>query len=165
MTRTIRSVAFVVVVAGTVGIAIPWGLVAWADGRLALGLGKARLVALAPTIAGVAVYLASAVHLTVRGNGIPAPVDPTRNLVVSGPYGLVRNPMYVAGSLFFCGLAVLADSGVLLLYALLALVVYYPVLVRLEERALRHRFGRAYDAYCARVPRWLPSLELQRHDG
>lgn len=163
--RALRSTAFVVLVAGGVGVAIPTLLLYLADGRLALGLGKARLLGLIPILAGAAVYLACVVQLTVRGIGIPAPMEPTRVLVVSGPYALVRNPMYVAASLFFAGIAVLADSAILLFYGLIVISIYYPWLVCLEERALAQRFGAAYTDYCGRVPRWLPTLPQRDKPG
>jgi protein-S-isoprenylcysteine O-methyltransferase Ste14 len=38
------------------------------------------------------------------------------------------------------------------------LVYFHLAVVRFEEPALRSQFGAGYDAYCRRVPRWLPRL-------
>lgn len=76
-------------------------------------------------------------------------------LVTGGIYARIRNPRYVEG--WF----VLAAGALLCNYlAVWVLLVIYPALiwanVLLEERELRARFGEAYDAYCRRVPRFIP---------
>ena len=82
----------------------------------------------------------------------------TRPLVESGPYAAMRNPLYVANILIAAGFT--AGSG-LLWYAptlALLLLIHYHLVVLCEERGLRERHGAAYDAYCSRVPRWLPNF-------
>jgi protein-S-isoprenylcysteine O-methyltransferase Ste14 len=77
-------------------------------------------------------------------------------LVVTGPFAIIRHPMYAG--------LVLASLGALLLYrtwATLFFVVQLPTLVaraRLEEKALAAEFGPAWEAYRARVPGWMPHL-------
>jgi protein-S-isoprenylcysteine O-methyltransferase Ste14 len=158
----VKTAAFVLLYVGAVAVGIPALLVWWADGRLALGLGQARYLALAPMLAGVAFYLYCTAYLAAHGREIPAPLDPTRQLICSGPYAVMRNPMYVAASLYFCGLAVLFDSGVLVAYALLMMSAYWAGVVFLEEPALAQRFGPAFADYCRQTPRWFPAL---RHLG
>jgi protein-S-isoprenylcysteine O-methyltransferase Ste14 len=128
-----------------------------ADGRLALGLGGARFVGIVPMFGGLIAYLYCTAHLSGRGQGVPAPFDPTQHLVASGPYAIVRNPMYVAASLYFMGFAILFDSGILLGYALLMTTAYWCGVVLLEEPALARRFGPAFREYCRQTPRWIPS--------
>lgn len=76
-------------------------------------------------------------------------------LVTSGIYRFTRNPMYVGDVLILLAVVVffsnpLGVAGVVLF------VVWMEVLqIPAEERALRDRFGASYDAYCARVRRWL----------
>ena len=53
-----------------------------------------------------------------------------------------------------------AQTGSLLLgpiFVTVGLAIFFPVMLR-EERALAGRFGSAYDAYRARVPRFGPKL-------
>jgi protein-S-isoprenylcysteine O-methyltransferase Ste14 len=154
----LKTAAFVVLYVGTVAIGIPVLLVWLADGRWALGLGSARFFGIVPLIGGLITYLYCTAHLTGRGKGIPAPFDPTQRLVASGPYAMVRNPMYGAASLYFIGLAILLDAGVLLGYAAVMMTGYWVGVVLLEEPALARRFGAAFDEYCRRTPRWFPSL-------
>jgi protein-S-isoprenylcysteine O-methyltransferase Ste14 len=49
------------------------------------------------------------------------------------------------------------SPGVLLYAAALALA-FHLFVVFVEEPGLRRRFGPSYEAYCRRVPRWLPRL-------
>jgi protein-S-isoprenylcysteine O-methyltransferase Ste14 len=154
----VKTAAFLLLYVGAVAIGIPLLLVWWADGRSALGLGAARFVGIVPLIGGLASYLYCTVHLAVRGEGVPAPLDPTQRLVATGPYARVRNPMYGAASLYFLGLAIVSDAGVLLGYAALMMTAYWLGVRFLEEPALARRFGPAFDEYRRRTPRWFPAL-------
>jgi protein-S-isoprenylcysteine O-methyltransferase Ste14 len=111
---------------------------------------------------GAAALIASGVGLiaaAVRAFGRAAtPVEtyrPTAALVESGVFERSRNPMYVALTLMYLGLAVAANNLWLLglLLPLLALM-RYGVVAR-EERYLEARFGERYRAYRSRVRRWL----------
>jgi protein-S-isoprenylcysteine O-methyltransferase Ste14 len=77
------------------------------------------------------------------------------SLVTSGIYRFTRNPMYVGDVLILLAVVVffshpLGLAGVVLFVAWMNLLQ-----IPAEERALRERFGEAYDAYCARVRRWI----------
>ena len=79
-------------------------------------------------------------------------------LVRTGPYRLVRHPIYTGLSLHFVG-ACLATGSLLLIAG--TLLVTYPAFylrARTEERLLRERFGRAYDAYAREVGMLVPLL-------
>jgi protein-S-isoprenylcysteine O-methyltransferase Ste14 len=77
-------------------------------------------------------------------------------LVTSGPFALVRHPMYL-GALF-------AGLGGVLIYrtwTLVFMAVHFLVLVmraRREEEALAAEFGEEWQAYRRRVPGWIPRL-------
>ena len=90
------------------------------------------------------------------GKGTPAPFDPPRRLVVSGPYRVVRNPMYIGAALALAGAALFYQSGTLLGYAALFVLAAHLFVVGYEEPALRQAFGGEYEAYCRRVGRWWP---------
>jgi protein-S-isoprenylcysteine O-methyltransferase Ste14 len=77
-------------------------------------------------------------------------------LITDGIYGRVRNPRYLELILLsFVYVAFANYSGVWLLYALTFPAIHLVVL--LEERELRERFGAEYEEYCRRVPRYVPS--------
>ena len=80
---------------------------------------------------------------------------PAAALVVSGPFRFTRNPLYLARTILYVGLALAMNTAWPLgtLIPLLA-ALHYGIIKR-EERYLHGRFGEAYSAYCARVPRWL----------
>jgi protein-S-isoprenylcysteine O-methyltransferase Ste14 len=80
------------------------------------------------------------------------------DLVTSGLYSHCRNPMYVGNFFLLIGLAVAANSWVFALGGILLGLGMHRAIVAAEEHFLRGKFGAAYDAYCADVPRWVPRL-------
>ena len=74
--------------------------------------------------------------------------------LVRGPYGLSRNPMYVAELLLWLGWSVFYGS-LAVLGGCLVLAAMMRVIVQREERDLEARFGDAYRHYKTGVPRWL----------
>jgi protein-S-isoprenylcysteine O-methyltransferase Ste14 len=99
-----------------------------------------------------------------RGRGTPFPLDAPRNLVTTGPFAVVRNPIMAAEILVIWAEAFYFSSLGILLYAVLATVAGHLSVVYVEEPELRERFGEQYEAYCRRVPRWFPRLRPEnRH--
>jgi protein-S-isoprenylcysteine O-methyltransferase Ste14 len=79
---------------------------------------------------------------------------PSTQIVASGPYRRMRNPMYVAGVLIIGGLALaLASDWILVMLVPTAVVLHYGVVLR-EERYLERKFGDAYRQYREAVPRY-----------
>lgn len=79
-----------------------------------------------------------------------------RQLVQTGPYAVVRNPLYVGNWLVAVGLCVVAQLRWLLLAGpLLALLLYYVVSLA-EEQRLLEQFGDDYLRYCQTTPRFFP---------
>lgn len=76
-------------------------------------------------------------------------------LVEAGPFRFTRNPMYLFGSTWYAGLALmLGQPWSLALLPAVWLATHYGVVLR-EEAFLERHFGDAYRAYATRVPRWL----------
>lgn len=107
-------------------------------------------------LAGVGLALIIwAVVVQYKGGTDPNPFGKTEALVVGGPYGFSRNPIYV-GDLF-------VQAGIALALGWLWGLVLLPVsawvlwrfVIRKEEAFLAERFGETYDAYRARVRRWV----------
>lgn len=80
---------------------------------------------------------------------------PSTALVISGPYRVTRNPIYVAFGLVFLGLACALDNLWLLVLWPFLIVTLDVGVIRREERYLETKFGDAYRAYCRNVRRWL----------
>ena len=81
-------------------------------------------------------------------------LDRPDELVVGGPYAYSRNPMYVAWTLGYVGVALVAGTAWPLLLLPAVLVATQVSVVR-EERSLERRFGAAYRRYRASVRRYL----------
>lgn len=103
-------------------------------------------------------YMGCSYILSSRGRGPFVEFDPPREFVVSGPYRWSRNPIAACllGSLL--GLAIACSSTGVFVYFLLSALLAHVQVVRLEEPLLRKRFGRSYEEYLRRVPRWMPGL-------
>ncbi|HEX2644849.1 MAG TPA: isoprenylcysteine carboxylmethyltransferase family protein [Thermoanaerobaculia bacterium] len=97
-------------------------------------------------------------HLTARILvGLPE-VDAKQEggkLLTEGIYGRIRHPRYVEVMLAFIALALFANYQYLYIFLLVAAALIY-LLVLIEERELRERFGEAYVEYSRRVPRFVP---------
>lgn len=107
---------------------------------------------------GAALALSCIFTFVFVGKGTPAPFDPPRQLVVRGPYRIVRNPMYLGVVLALAGAALAYKSVTLLIYAALFLLISHCVVVWYEEPTLRRTFGNVYEDYCEKVGRWWPKL-------
>lgn len=90
-----------------------------------------------------------------KGGGTPAPFDPPREFVASGPYRYVRNPMYVGGAAVILGAGLAVSSPSIVLLALAFLLTMHLFVVVYEEPALTGKFGVSYQRYCSSVHRWL----------
>jgi protein-S-isoprenylcysteine O-methyltransferase Ste14 len=79
-----------------------------------------------------------------------------KSLATTGPYALVRNPLYVGNVLIFAGAAV--ASG--LMWFVPVVVVWalgvYSLVVRHEDERLVSKYGEEFIRYRARVPAWVP---------
>lgn len=104
--------------------------------------------------AGLAVILWAARIFDRAGTTIK-PFEQSSALVLRGPYRLSRNPIYLGMVSGLLGIAVLAGS--LTPFLVVPCFAYFidRRFVRVEESQLREIFGSEYDAYTAKVRRWL----------
>jgi protein-S-isoprenylcysteine O-methyltransferase Ste14 len=142
-----------VVLPGTVAVVVPSLLVDDVD------LSAVRAVVGGALIAcGLALFVWTVSLFARIGRGTLAPWDPTRRLVVAGPYRHVRNPMITAVVAVLMGEAVLFGSVAVAIWAAVFFVVNSLWFVLHEEPGLERRFGEEYREYRRAVPRWLPRL-------
>jgi protein-S-isoprenylcysteine O-methyltransferase Ste14 len=80
------------------------------------------------------------------------------DLVTDGVFSHTRNPMYVGNLLILAGIAIASNSWLCVVLSLALFTFVYVAIVAAEEQYLVDKFGPAYTAYCADVPRWLPRL-------
>jgi protein-S-isoprenylcysteine O-methyltransferase Ste14 len=124
----------------------------WSAGRLAAtGWMVAGAVLF---LAGAALLLAGAPKHRRAGTSIE-PWKPTTAIIDDGVYGYSRNPLYLAMALVYAGVAVAGGSIAALVLLIPALLVIRYYVIAREEAYLDARFGATYQAYKAKVRRWL----------
>ena len=124
-------------------------------------IGVYQYFGLAPIVLGVAIYILCSGSFVFIGKGTPIPFTPTKELIVTGLYRFVRNPLYIAGVLVLAGETILFQSVGIFIYCLVMFGVF-NVHVLMEETLLAEKFGARYEQYCKSVPRWIPRLNLYR---
>lgn len=83
------------------------------------------------------------------------PWEPVSALVTTGPFARSRNPIYLADVVAYLGGSLVLASWWPLLLLPLAVVAARRLVIDREEAYLRERFGASYEAYVARVRRWV----------
>ena len=81
------------------------------------------------------------------------------HLVSTGIFSHCRNPLYVGNILMLLGVGILANSLIYVAIIMPLFLFIYQAIVLAEEHFLRGKFGADFDAYCAKVNRWIPSLK------
>ena len=108
---------------------------------------------IAIVIAGESIRLWAAHHIGAISRTRADRLGP---LVSTGPFALVRNPLYLGNIVLWVGFALSARLLWMVPVVVLVLGLEYHAIVRWEERLLEARRGEEYRAYAAHVPRWLP---------
>jgi len=152
----LRSILFFILAPGMVAGFIPLGLLRTGS---QLQTGLFSYLAFPLWIIGVAMLIWCFWDFLAKGKGTPAPIDPPRELVVSGLYKYVRNPMYVGVLLVIIGHFLWFGFWNLLIYAVLVFMGFSAFVIFYEEPTLKRNFGAAYEEYLKRVPRWIPRIQ------
>jgi protein-S-isoprenylcysteine O-methyltransferase Ste14 len=149
-----RHLRAILLLPGTVTVVIP-ALFVWAWGA---NLGWWTAIGAVVIAGGLALFVWTVSLFGSVGRGTLAPWDPTRRLVIKGPYRYVRNPMITAVLTILLGEAALVGSWAILIWAAVFFLMNAVYFSLSEEPGLRRRFGPEYDAYRRNVPRWIPRL-------
>ncbi len=158
------SALFFVVAPVTVAGLVPWWISRWRFEAPLMRRLPLRVLGALLVVAGALILLDSFARFALQGLGTPAPVFPTRHLVVTGLYRYIRNPMYVAVVAVIGGQGLILGNVRLLEYGALVWLGFHLFIVGYEEPTLRATFGLEYKAFCAGVPRWIPRLSPWRGD-
>jgi protein-S-isoprenylcysteine O-methyltransferase Ste14 len=121
-------------------------------------LGLFSYLAFPLWLLGGVILLWSFWNFLKEGRGTPAPIDPPKELVAVGFYRYVRNPMYVSVLAIILGHFLWFGYWNLLIYAIIVFVAFHTFVTYYEEPMLRNQFGKPYEDYLERVPRWIPRL-------
>ena len=156
--RTLLTPVGLLVFASSLVIVIVGGLAT--DRALALPALVPRALSLAfggPVLVAGALLCGWCVARFWQARGTPVPLNPPTELIESGPYAWVRNPMVtgVFGALFGLGL-LLQSTGIALIWTPAYVLVHWVELKRVEEPELTRRFGETYVEYKKRVPMFVP---------
>lgn len=152
------SALFLVVAPGIVAALVPWWISHWNVRAPLFGFPPIRALGAFLIVLGVPVLLDSFARFALQGIGTPAPVFPTRHLVVKGFYGYVRNPIYLAVVSVIVGQGLSLGNVRLIAYGVIVWLGCHVFVLAYEEPTLRKTFGVEYDTFYANVPRWVPRL-------
>lgn len=83
-------------------------------------------------------------------------------VVDTGPYSVMRNPLYFFSTIAIMGVGAQAGSYVLALGFAVLCWAAFSLVIRREETFLAERMGTPYRDYLARVPRFFPKPRLWR---
>ena len=147
------------------------GVAVQALGFLAVGFGPLKLVLGSPGPLAVGQLLCVVALMTGtiglffassramgRNWAIVARTRDDHQLVTWGPFAQVRNPIYSALFLWMLTMALALGHWRGLIVGIPLYWIGTWMRVAREERLLRAQFGAAYDAYAARVKRFVPGL-------
>lgn len=118
-------------------------------GRLLLAAGITLV------IAGEAIRLWAVRHIGVISRTRADRLGP---LVTTGPFSIVRNPLYVGNLLLWSGMACWAGAPWMVAAAWLLFGPLYFFITRWEEQQLESRHGETFRAYARRVGAWTPRV-------
>ena len=104
---------------------------------------------------GVAALWITAIRAMVRAKTTFDPNAEPTHLVTTGPFGVTRNPMYLANTLLLIGVALITGIAWFLLFAFLAAFATQKMAIEKEEKMLAAKFGKKYRDYAKRVRRWI----------
>jgi protein-S-isoprenylcysteine O-methyltransferase Ste14 len=149
----LKTILFTIVAPGFVTVGAPYLLL---GGFPAPGRSPLAWLGLLCILIGASIYFSCAGEFAVRGLGTPAPIAPTKFLVVSGLHRYVRNPMYIGVWLVVLGESALFHAPLLVAYAAFLCLPVYLFVIFYEEPTLHRQFGTSYDEYRRAVPRWIP---------
>jgi protein-S-isoprenylcysteine O-methyltransferase Ste14 len=133
------------------GFGLDW-LMPWRPAWMAIG--AMRWVGLALVVAGCALAAAAAGRFVLRRTTLNPIGEPSR-LVASGAHAWSRNPMYLALTVVYIGLALAIGRAWPLILVVLPWASMNWAVIPFEEARLSATFGQDFADYCRRVRRWI----------
>jgi len=151
-----KSLLYLILEAGLFALYIP---LAFLRTGPRIEIGVISYLAIPLWVIGSLMVLRSFWDFTFKGHGTPIPIDPPKELVITGFYRYVRNPIYVGVLSIFLGHFLWFGYLALLIYTAFAFIGVHSFIILYEEPILKKKFGSAYEDYLKRVPRWIPRLK------
>lgn len=160
--KFINLIGFTILIPGTVAGYVPYMLFIVYNQKFEIGIFK--YLGFVFIALGALFYSWSALTFLIKGEGTPAIWftkqlkyligEEPKKMVSNGLYQVSRNPMYVAVLSFLLGEAILLQSIILSIYFLLVCFIFNITVIFVEEPHLKKKYGKEYEGYLERVPRW-----------
>ena len=151
-----KSLLYLIIEAGMFALYVPLALL---RNGPRIETGVISFLAIPLWLIGSMIVLQCFWDFTFKGRGTPVPMDPPKELVLTGFYRYVRNPIYVGVLSIFLGHFLWFGYWALLAYTVLAFIGVHLFVVLYEEPALKRKFGTAYENYLKKVPCWIPKFK------
>jgi protein-S-isoprenylcysteine O-methyltransferase Ste14 len=148
-----KSLLYLMIEAGVFALYIPLAILRTGP---RVEMGVLSFLAMPLWLIGSLIVLRCFWDFTFTGRGTPLPTNPPKELVVTGFYRYVRNPIYVGVMFIFLGYFLWFGYWALLLYTILAFLGVHVFIILYEEPTLKRKFGASYEEYLKNVPRWIP---------
>jgi protein-S-isoprenylcysteine O-methyltransferase Ste14 len=162
-TRLLASLSLPLTMAGLVPSAI-----LWKESAAGLPLQPSLFVLTVGCLlllTGLLILVLTVKEFVTVGKGTLAPWDPPQELVVTGMYRYMRNPMISGVLMIIAGEALTFVSRGILYWLILFFAFNTVYFIFSEERRLAGRFGPKYLDYMKNVPRWIPRLSPWKPDS
>jgi protein-S-isoprenylcysteine O-methyltransferase Ste14 len=155
--NTFKTLIYMGILHGFFTFYAPFQLATW--GLPLFDAGFLRYIAIPLWLLGAWIIICCCADIIRRGRGTPAHMNPPKELIISGLYRHVRNPIYFGALLTLLGHILWSGSAWAILYFLCYVVAFHILIVVFEEPVLKNKFGPDYDEYCNSVPRWIPKFK------
>jgi len=134
----------------------------WLDGLLSVQVrfsSPANIVlSVPPLVIGASLCLWS-VYSFIKARGSPVPLNPPKELVTTGLYSRIRNPMLLGWFILLFGLGILLNSiSLIFIFTPLFILLNILYIKTIEEKEMEKKFGKQYLKYKKSVPRFIPRL-------
>ena len=153
--NALKSLLFLIVAAGLGAGYIPFALLLKSP-RIETGIFAYLAIPL--WLIGGMMILWCFWDFTFKGRGTPNPIDAPKELVITGLYRHVRNPIYLGVLTIVIGYFFWFKSIWMLAYAAIVFLVCHLFVIFYEEPSLKKKFGATYVNYYNSVPRWIPKI-------
>jgi protein-S-isoprenylcysteine O-methyltransferase Ste14 len=148
----LKSLLFLIIAPGLVAGYIPLALLPRGS---EIETGTFAYFAFPLWLIGVMILFWCFWDFTFKGRGTPAPTDPPKELVITGLYRYVRNPMYVGVLMIIISHFLWFKTISMIAYSVVVFTAFHLFVTLYEEPHLKRIFGAAYEEYCKQVPRWI----------
>ena len=155
--NTFKTILYMGTMHGFFTFYIPYFIASYSKSILDAGIF--RLLAFPFWFTGVYIIIRCSIDMVRRGLGTPAHLDPPKRLILNGFYRRVRNPIYLGALSVQLGHILWFGSKLLIAYFFLFVIGYHLLVLLIEEPILKSTFGREYEDYINRVPRWIPRFK------